>query len=184
MLVAYRATDGKQLWQFDAGTGIMAPPVTYTVNGVQYVTVMAGWGGAAGLFNVPGSGPVKAGYGRILTFAIGGQAKLKVLSLVPQGPPPMPQLTYDSSPELVHKGAQIFNARCMLCHGFNAVSTSLPDLRYSSKDMIESLDQVLLDGVLAPAGMPSYKKILNTQDVKALQAYIVSRARESATPSP
>ena len=42
MLVAYRATDGKPLWQFDAGTGIMAPPVTYTVNGVQYVTVMAG----------------------------------------------------------------------------------------------------------------------------------------------
>jgi quinohemoprotein ethanol dehydrogenase len=184
MLVAYRATDGKQLWQFDAGTGIMAPPVTYAANGVQYVTVMAGWGGGAGLFNAPGSGPVKPGYGRILTFAIGGQAKLKVLSFVPQGPPPMPQLTYDSSPELVRKGAQIFNARCMLCHGLNAVGASLPDLRYSSKDMIESLDQVLLDGVLAPAGMPSYKKILKAQDVKALQAYIVARARESATASP
>jgi quinohemoprotein ethanol dehydrogenase len=26
MLVAYRATDGAKLWQFDAGTGIMAPP--------------------------------------------------------------------------------------------------------------------------------------------------------------
>jgi hypothetical protein len=44
ILVAYRATDGKKLWQFDAGTGIMAPPVTYTVNAMQYVTVMAGWG--------------------------------------------------------------------------------------------------------------------------------------------
>ena len=143
MLVAYRATDGKQLWQFDAGTGIMAPPVTYTVNGVQYVTVMAGWGGGAGLFNAPGSGPVKPGYGRILTFAIGGQAKLKVPSFGPQGPPPMPQLTYDSSPELVHRGAQIFNSRCMLCHGLNAVGASLPDLRYSSKEMIESLDQIV-----------------------------------------
>ena len=50
--------------------------------------------------------------------------------------------------------------------------------------MIESLDQVLLNGVLASAGMPSYKKILNAQDVKALQAYIVARARESATASP
>ncbi len=184
MLVAYRATDGKQLWQFDAGTGIMAPPVTYTVNGVQYVTVMAGWGGGPGLFNAPGSGPVKPGYGRILTFAIGGQAKLKVLPFGPQGPPPMPQLTYDSSPQLVHRGAQIFNSSCMLCHGLNAVGGSLPDLRYSSKDMIESLDQILLDGVFAPVGMPSYKKILNAQDVKALQAYIVARARESATASP
>ncbi len=183
MLVAYRATDGKLLWQFDAGTGIMAPPVTFAVNGVQYVTVMAGWGGGAGLFNAPGNGPVKPGYGRILTFALGGQAKLKVPSFGPQGPPPMPDLTYDSSPELVHKGAMIFNSHCMLCHGLNAVSGPLPDLRYSSKEMIESLDQILLDGVLARAGMPSYKKILNPQDVKALQAYIVARARESATAS-
>jgi len=126
---------------------------------------------------------VKPGYGRILTFALGGQAKLNVPSFGPQGPPPMPDLTYDSSPELVHKGAMIFNSRCMLCHGLNAVSGPLPDLRYSSKEMIESLDQILLDGVLARAGMPSYKKILNAQDVKALQAYIVARARESATAS-
>ena len=184
MLVAYRANDGKQLWQFDAGTGIMAPPVTFAVNGVQYVTVMAGWGGGAGLFNPPGSGPVKPGYGRILTFALGGQAKLSAPSFGPQGPPPMPELTYDSSPELVHRGSIIFNSRCMLCHGLNAVGGSLPDLRYSRKKMIESLDQIVLDGVLARAGMPSYKKILNAQDVKALQAYIVSRARESATASP
>jgi quinohemoprotein ethanol dehydrogenase len=71
----------------------------------------------------------------------------------------------------------------MLCHGLNAVGASLPDLRYSNKDMIESLDQILLDGALAPAGMPSYRKILNAQDVKALQAYIVARTRESASPS-
>ena len=35
ILAAYRATDGKQQWTFDAGTGIIAPPVTYLVNGVQ-----------------------------------------------------------------------------------------------------------------------------------------------------
>jgi hypothetical protein len=50
--------------------------------------------------------------------------------------------------------------------------------------MIESLDQVLLNGILAPAGMPSYKKILNPQDVRALLAYIIARARESAATIP
>jgi len=64
--------------------------------------------------------------GRILTFALGGQAKLNVPWFGPQGPPPMPGLTYDSSPELVHKGAMIFNSCCMLCHGLNAVSGPLP----------------------------------------------------------
>ena len=78
MLCAYRATDGKKLWEFDAGTGIMAPPVTYLLDGVQYVTLMVGWGGAAGLVNLPGSGPVKRGFGRVLTFSLGANARLEV----------------------------------------------------------------------------------------------------------
>ena len=87
LLCAYRATDGKQLWQFDAGTGIMAPPVTYLLNGVQYVTVMVGWGGAAGLNNIPGSGVVKPGFGRILTFSLGAHATLEVPPFGHPGPP-------------------------------------------------------------------------------------------------
>ena len=35
IFAAYRATDGEPLWRFDAATGIMAPPVTYTVGGVR-----------------------------------------------------------------------------------------------------------------------------------------------------
>jgi len=66
---AYRATDGKRLWDFDAGTGIMAP-ATYLQNGVQYITLMAGWGGAAALANIPGGGPIKRGYGSVPTFSL------------------------------------------------------------------------------------------------------------------
>jgi hypothetical protein len=51
--VAYRATDGKTLWEFDTGVGIMAGPMTYAVNGTQYVAVMAGWGGPTTLGNRP-----------------------------------------------------------------------------------------------------------------------------------
>ena len=59
IFLAYRASDGKKLWEYDTGTGILAPPVTYMVEGVQYVTVMAGWGGVPGLLNFPGWGAVK-----------------------------------------------------------------------------------------------------------------------------
>ncbi len=45
IFAAYRATDGQQVWQFDAATGIMAPPGTYSIDGGQFLTVMAGWGG-------------------------------------------------------------------------------------------------------------------------------------------
>jgi alcohol dehydrogenase (cytochrome c) len=39
---AFDATSGKQLWKFNLGAGVNAPPMTYMVDGVQYVAVAAG----------------------------------------------------------------------------------------------------------------------------------------------
>jgi quinohemoprotein ethanol dehydrogenase len=41
-LVAYNATTGEVLWKFQTGWGISAPPMTYSVDGVQYVAVASG----------------------------------------------------------------------------------------------------------------------------------------------
>jgi alcohol dehydrogenase (cytochrome c) len=43
--IALDADTGKQLWQFQTGSGINAMPVTFTQNGRQYVTVLSGIGG-------------------------------------------------------------------------------------------------------------------------------------------
>ena len=123
VLAAYRATDGKQLWAFDAGTGIMAPPVTYTVGGVQYLSVLAGWNY---IFNAPGNGPVKPGYGRILTFVLGGAAVLSIPPFGHKDPPPVPAMTTDASPQVVHQGGLLFGTHCARCHGINAVAGALP----------------------------------------------------------
>jgi lanthanide-dependent methanol dehydrogenase len=49
MFKAVHATTGELLWQFKTGSGIIAPPVTYTgPDGHQYVAVMSGVGGWAG----------------------------------------------------------------------------------------------------------------------------------------
>jgi quinohemoprotein ethanol dehydrogenase len=183
IFAAYRATDGELLWRFDAGTGIMAPPITYTVDGVQYVTVMAGWGGAAGLMNTPAVGAAKPGWGRILTFALDGAATLKT---PPYGhkDPPVPAITTKQNPQTVHEGALLFNSHCFFCHGLNAVAGPLPDLRYSSTEILDSLESIVLGGARASDGMPSYKKILTAKEVEAIRAYIISRAQETARPSP
>ena len=39
---AYDAKTGKVLWQFQCGAGVNAPPVSYSVNGKQYIAVAAG----------------------------------------------------------------------------------------------------------------------------------------------
>jgi alcohol dehydrogenase (cytochrome c) len=42
---AYDADTGKTLWSFQCGSGHHAPPITYTLDGRQYIAVCAGWGG-------------------------------------------------------------------------------------------------------------------------------------------
>ena len=44
------AKTGKELWSFQVGTGIVAPPITWEQDGEQYVAVTAGWGGAVPLW--------------------------------------------------------------------------------------------------------------------------------------
>ena len=78
--LAYDASSGKSLWRFDAGTGIVAAPITYTVEGDQYVALMAGWGG-----NLAFLGGAKfgvSGKNRLLIFKLNGSAILPAKTVV------------------------------------------------------------------------------------------------------
>jgi quinohemoprotein ethanol dehydrogenase len=183
VLAAYRATDGKQLWSFDAGTGIMAPPVTYQIDGVQYVSLLAGWGGPDGLANDPSWGHMKPGYGRILTFMIGGNATLNVTAFGHKNPPPVPSVAASAAPQVIHEGELLFADNCSGCHGVKAIAGPLPDLRYASKETLEGIQGIVLGGKRATMGMPSFQKVLNSEQVQAIQAYIVARARDGASPT-
>ena len=49
-LKAADAKTGKVVWQFQTGSGVVAPPVTWSQGGEQYVAVVSGWGGAVPLW--------------------------------------------------------------------------------------------------------------------------------------
>jgi quinohemoprotein ethanol dehydrogenase len=180
MLCAYRATDGQKLWEYNAGTGIMAPPVTYLVGGVQYITLMVGWGGAAGLVNPLGEEPIKPGFGRVLTFAIGGKAKLEVPPFGHQGLP-SPAIHINATQATVHEGAILYGTFCFYCHGVNVVAgASIPDLRYASAQTHQQFEAIVLGGARESRGMPSFKDALKRDQIRAIQAYVLSRAAASA----
>lgn len=183
ILCAYRATDGKKLWEYDAGTGIIAPPVTYLVGGVQYLTLMIGWGGAAALVNIPASGPIRPGFGRILTFAIGAHAKLEVPPFGHPGPP-SPAIQMKATQATVHEGQLLYGQFCFYCHGVAAVAgASVPDLRYASAETHRQFESIVLRGAREQQGMPPFKDALNRDQVRAIQAYVLSRAAAAANPS-
>lgn len=49
-LKAVNATTGEEVWQFQTGSGVIAPPVSWEEDGEQYIAVVSGWGGAVPLW--------------------------------------------------------------------------------------------------------------------------------------
>lgn len=49
-LKAADATTGKVVWEFQTGSGVVAPPITWDMDGEQYIGVVSGWGGAVPLW--------------------------------------------------------------------------------------------------------------------------------------
>ena len=49
-LKAFDDKTGKELWSFQTGTGIISPPITWEMDGEQYIGVTTGYGGAVPLW--------------------------------------------------------------------------------------------------------------------------------------
>ena len=47
-LVAYDASNGETVWTFNVGSGVSAPPVTYSIGDTQFISILVGWGGGRG----------------------------------------------------------------------------------------------------------------------------------------
>jgi quinohemoprotein ethanol dehydrogenase len=176
---AYRADTGEKLWSFAAQTGVMAGPVSYMVNGEQYIAVLAGWGGVFPL----ATGEVSLASGRVrnvsrmLAFKLGGKASLPPSSVEEPVLNPPPSIASSSA---VKHGEQVFQRYCAACHGDAAVSGGvLPDLRYSSTLRSGQWFYIVLGGMLKSTGMVSFAKELTRRDVSDIRSYVVFRANQS-----
>ncbi|MBV8978637.1 MAG: PQQ-dependent dehydrogenase, methanol/ethanol family [Alphaproteobacteria bacterium] len=176
---AYDARSGRKLWSIDLKTGILAPAMTYEIGGVQYVALLAGWGGAGGMaaFRDPNTALSKyqTDQGRLFVFKLGGRQQ--VAALAAEGVPPSEPPPQTASAEVVAKGFTLYHRNCLVCHGFFAQSEGeVPDLRLMPKEMFAQFDAVVLGGALADNGMASFKDILSKDDTAAIKAYILQQA--------
>lgn len=177
---AYDAENGKLLWRFNAAHGIVAAPISYSVGGRQYVSVLAGYGGTTAVWGDIMNAGWKYGAQprRLLTFALDGGA-----TLPPTAPPDMTvHALDDSSVRLkdadVEAGKALYS-QCLGCHGFRLQGTGSPgpDLRESQIALHEeNLWPILHDGALLDHGMPRFDNLTKAQ-VHQLYSYIRAGAR-------
>ena len=176
---AYDAANGKRLWQRQLGMGIIASPVSYQLGGRQYVAVLAGYGGSAGILSdVMNVGWKYASPRRLFVFAVDGKTRL------PAAPPATmkPQLQDNPAetldPQAIALGRPIYLA-CAVCHGAGGVSAGGPgpDLRESAIPLDpQAFWSVVHDGALISRGMPQFQMFDKAQ-IEGIRQYIRSRAR-------
>lgn len=174
---AYHADTGDLLWQFPAQTGIVAPPITYELDGEQYISVNVGWGGTYALvFGEYVRDESLPNISRILTFKLGSKSSLPPADWKPMVTFNPPEQT--GSAESIREGFALYQDLCMGCHGLNAVSGRLiPDLRGSAYlHLDKQWKDIVLNGMLQKRGMPAFKPYLSTEQAMAVRDYVIQQA--------
>ncbi|QGZ93800.1 PQQ-dependent dehydrogenase, methanol/ethanol family [Terricaulis silvestris] len=175
-LVAYDATNGEQVWSYDAGTGIIAPPISYRINGQQYIAIMVGFGGAGAIVGrvVPDRPRMP---GRLLVFRLGGTAEAPAYDPPPSAPIDVTGITSRGNADL---GMAEYNRTCATCHGGNASVAYNADLRRSGALRSEELwRSVVIDGALEDNGMIAFRDVLTPREAENIRAYVLRHARQS-----
>jgi quinohemoprotein ethanol dehydrogenase len=166
--IAFNASTGERLWETPTGTGVIAAPVTYLVDGKQYVSIAVGWGGSYGL---SARANEKIGPGTVYTFAVGGKEPLPAFAQY-QMNALLSGVKYD--PKDVPEGQGLYVATCVLCHGVPGVDRggNIPNLGYASAEVINNLESYVFGGAAKERGMPDFTGRLKPEDIPKLKAFI------------
>jgi quinohemoprotein ethanol dehydrogenase len=173
------AKTGEKLKSIFTGNGIMAAPTTYSVDGEQYVAVMAAYGGAetsgylsdAVIFQYQNKA-------RILTFKLGGgETPLPPKQKAIETPAPPNTKIRE---EILARGAYLYMFYCDICHGkFGDRHLSQhPDLSKLPEAKHMLFKDILLKGILEQNGMANFSNSLSEADVEAIHHFLIKKQTE------
>jgi PQQ-dependent dehydrogenase (methanol/ethanol family) len=175
-VVATDARTGEDLWSADTQTGAWAPPVTYALDGEQYVAFAVGFGGGL----AAEGGPVAHAWkirnvSRVLVYKLGGTHQLPPLPPdTRQMPKPAPVTASES---VVQRGQVVYQRHCAYCHGDGLRTGGVtPDLRWSAEGIHEQWDAIVLEGLLEARGMVSFRQYISPADAEAIRQYVLAEA--------
>ena len=178
--VAYRADTGERLWSAETQAGVLAAPITYSVDGDQYVAIEVGWGGAFGLAagELARDSHVASNLPRVLVYKLGGSAALPPL---PAAAPAVLDPPPDTAKRPRRGGGQGPVSHLLLQlsrrqrDGFGrAAGLAILRLIKSAK----AFDMTVRQGTRIDQGMVAFRDEVSPQDLEKIRAYVIHRATE------
>ncbi|HUJ93755.1 MAG TPA: PQQ-binding-like beta-propeller repeat protein [Terriglobales bacterium] len=191
---AYAADSGKKVWSIQTGSAIESIPVTFAVNGEQYILTPVGWGSGSRLFApawTMATPQSKRGPTRLLAFKIGATMAFPTPpDIVPPVPKPPDQ---NASRETISRGKELYTTwYCEGCHspgidgsGAWVEGGAVPDLRYAPASVHRQWHAIVLNGTHWEQGMPGFadppkfafpKMKMTVDEADAIHAYIIDQA--------
>ena len=186
--VAYNAATGDELWRHDLGLGISAPPITYAVNGRQYVALLVGWGAAASAVGGQAAADHGWAYGvhrrRLVAFSLEGQDTLPAQP-APVSATPIPSTDFAIDAAAASRGSTAYQYHCRWCHGNGAVAAGMaPDLRASGVPLSKgAFTDAVRGGSRRVRGMPRFAEFTD-QRLEDLRHYLRQQADVALAASP
>jgi quinohemoprotein ethanol dehydrogenase len=175
VFAAYDSRDGKPLWQYQSSSSVLAGPISYKLDGEQYIAVAQGRGGALAMANGLRLKREQANHNRLLVFKLGNFNRTRkipntelstILSLGHE---------VSASEQEVEHGAVLYGQNCFACHGISAKGNGvIPDLRYMSEQTHKEFVAIAFGGVLGHKGMVGFHKALSVDDIGDIHAYLDS----------
>jgi quinohemoprotein ethanol dehydrogenase len=178
-LVALDARTGEELHRVYVGLSMMAAPMTYAIDGEQYVAILTGTGGGNGNDYVPGMAAYDYGNaGRLVSFKLGGgEVPLRPKVARDEGALAQPAVARREDAQAIERGEGLYRRNCAKCHSnIDGRGSGIPDLRLMSATTHEAFKQIVLEGTLAERGMGSFADLLTEPEVEDLHSYLIEEA--------
>ncbi len=177
--VAYDAINGQPLWDFQSDSAILAGPMSYSINGEQYIAVAQGGGGVVMLTIGNELKSERINRNRLLVFKLGqsGEGPHEKIETLAHIEPLRHEVSDD--PAAIKSGQALYSRNCGSCHGISAKGNGiLPDLRYMSDQTHEEFINIVLGGSRVHKGMIGFYKTLSLEDAENIHAYLAAEQTE------
>ena len=175
---AYDAYNGKKLWQYKSDSAVLAGPMTYELDGEQYIAVAQGSGGTVMITVGDELMKKKTNQNKLLVFKKGRFNQ--TVSLASNELATIKALGHkvNSDPAVIKQGESLYHNNCASCHGINALSNYVvPDLRYMSEQTHSDFASIVIGGTRTHKGMIGFYETLGLDDVDAIHAYLANKQK-------